>query len=91
MSLEPNDFGESTAAWNPKYRKRKKFVGAAVDESMMDKAGALRPQLDSGYFCKAERKWVKFKDCEYSYPDASMREVWCRCGSLIRTEMIGLK
>jgi hypothetical protein len=78
--------------WNPKWRKRKKHDGMAIDGLLADQLDAFRPQADNGLFCKAEcRQWIRWKDINFSYEqrDGNLyRLQWCsRCGSLLKEDI----
>lgn len=75
-----------TPHWNPKWRRRKKHTSEGMDATLQLQLDAFRPQVDTGLFCKQERKWIKWKDISFTYPDADTRECWCSCGSLIKEE-----
>jgi hypothetical protein len=79
--------------WNPKWRKRKKHEGMAIEGLLGDQLEAFRPQADNGVFCKPQcRRWIKWKDIGFTYEvrDANTiyRLTWCnKCNNLLKEEL----
>jgi len=81
-----------TPRWNPKFRKRKKHDGMAIDGELAEQLDALRPLVDSGLFCTARcRKWIPWKKIAITYELRNgdvMRLWWCECDNLLQEEKI---
>lgn len=78
--------------FNPKFRKRRKHDGMAIDGILGDQLEAFRPQVDSGLFCPKQcRKWQRWKDIDFTYElrDGTLyRLSWCLCGNLLKEEQL---